>query len=48
MIFAFEVWMGDESIRDWANWTWDRNYAVVVAVGIAVFALGWWFAGARK
>jgi hypothetical protein len=25
-----------------------RNYAVVVAAGIAVFALSWWYAGARK
>jgi len=26
----------------------NMNYAVVVAAGIAVFALGWWWAGARK
>lgn len=26
----------------------NRNYAVVVAAGVLVFALIWWFAGARK
>ena len=26
----------------------NMNYASVVAAGIAVFALGWWWAGARK
>lgn len=26
----------------------NMNYAVVVAAAIAVFALGWWYAGARK
>jgi hypothetical protein len=26
----------------------NMNYAVVVAAGIAVFALGWWWLGARK
>ena len=26
----------------------NMNYAVVVAVGIAGFALGWWWLGARK
>jgi len=26
----------------------NMNYAVVVGAGIAIFALSWWFAGARK
>jgi hypothetical protein len=26
----------------------NMNYAAVVAAAIAVFALGWWWAGARK